>query len=143
LAAAAQELGRSPASVRNAAARFRISLRRPGCRRGAVIGQPRGVSLARGMREDLVSGAVDPVALEKRMRLDVDAPLCPLCGCRTQRPRDPMGWCLPCHLEKLSDGYRQSLAEIEAQRALSNAKQRLSMARRGAITKAEPRIARV
>ena len=143
LEAAAVELGRSTASVRGAACRFRVSLRRPGCRRGAVLGQPRGVSLKKAMRDDLVSGRIDPAVLEERARLDADAPLCPLCGIRPQRRGDPMGWCTPCHLERLADAHRQALADIEAQRAYWDSKVRLSQARRGAITRAQPRVARV
>ena len=127
-----QRLGRSPSSVRKAAYRYRISLRRPGSRRGVVLGQPRGVSLRRELREDLASGRVDPTVLARRMRLDEDAELCPSCAARPVRVRQT-GLCRVCHLHRLEQAHREALAELEAQRGLWQSRQELKRARdRGA-----------
>jgi hypothetical protein len=121
-------MGRSPAAVKRAASRFRISLRRPGSRRGSVLGQPRGVSLRRSLRADLVGGRVDPEVLARRMQLDEDAELCPLCVARPIRVA-ATGLCRVCHLRELAAAHREALEELEAQRVLWTARQQLKRAR--------------
>jgi hypothetical protein len=126
-------LGRTPRSVEQAAHRNRISLRRPGCRSGTVLGQPRGVSLAAGMRSDLVDGRVSAELLASRMAIDDELPLCPVCGCRPARVPST-GFCRPCHLKRLAEVHREALSEIEAQQDLWAARQHLKRARRQAVS---------
>ncbi len=121
-------LHRSEASVRRAAERHRISLRRPGERRGSVLGQPRGVSLKRQMRDDILCGMVDAAVLAERLRLDAEAELCPACGVRPVRVTTT-GLCRACHLSRLADLHREALAEISAQKELWRERQTLHRAR--------------
>jgi hypothetical protein len=123
-------LGRSLPSVRCTAHRHRISLRRPGSRRGSVLGQPRGVSLRSGLREDLVGPKV-AAAMAARMALDREAELCPYCAARPITV-PTTGLCRTCHLHALAQAHREQLAEIEAQRALWQSRQELKRARDGA-----------
>lgn len=124
----ASRMGRTPAAVKRAASRFRISLRRPGSRRGSVLGQPRGVSLRRELRADLVSGRIDQDLLAKRLRLDAEAALCPLCAARPIRVAST-GLCRVCHLRELAELHREAIEEFEAQRELWTARQQLKRAR--------------
>lgn len=135
-------LGRSVRSVKQAAYRHRISLRPPGERRGTVLGQPRGTSFLdaraagarvqrlRVLREAALAGIVDPVALERRVRLLVDgAPLCPGCA------MDPIevettGLCRACHLDALAEAHRAEMRVHAAQRALWVERQRKVRSRR-------------
>ena len=122
--AIAAALGRTEGAVRRAAHSARISLRRAGCRRGAVLGQPRGVSLRREMREGLL---VYGDLIAERMRLDreaEDAQLCPACAVRRIRVSSS-GLCRACHLRRLAELHREVLAEREAQRELWTQRQRL------------------
>lgn len=121
-AAIAEMLGCTPRAVQNAAHRYRISLRRPGSRRGSVLGQPRGVSLRREIRDDLVTGRVDPEVLAERMRIDDEAEICPSCGSRPIRVRIT-GLCKVCHTGRLVEGHHESMDEICAQRELNRVKQ--------------------
>jgi hypothetical protein len=134
----AMRMGRSPAAVKRAAGRFRISLRRPGSRRGSVLGQPRGVSLRRELRTDLTGGRVDPEVLATRMRLDADAELCPLCVARPIRVI-ATGLCRVCHLRELAEAHREAIEELEAQRELWTARQQLKRARERAGGEGEGR----
>ena len=124
----ARRMDRSPAAVKRAASRFRISLRRPGSRRGSVLGQPRGVSLRRQLRADLVDGRVDPEVLASRMELDAEAELCPLCVARPIRVA-ATGLCKVCHLRELAERHREAIDELDAQRDLWTARQQLKRAR--------------
>ena len=127
----AELLGRSPDSIRGAAYRSRISLRRPGSRQGSVLGQPRGVSLrGEDIRADILSGKVDPGLLARRMRIDREAALCPSCGKRPIRV-DATGLCRVCHLDRLSEVHLEALQEHDAERALWATRQALQRARRG------------
>jgi hypothetical protein len=121
-------MGRSPAAVKRAASRFRISLRRPGSRRGSVLGQPRGVSLRRELRADLARGRVDPEVLASRMKLNADAGVCPLCVARPVRVA-ATGLCRVCHLRELAEAHREAIEELEAQRELWTARQQLKRVR--------------
>lgn len=125
--AIAAALGRSKKSIEGAAHRTRISLRRPGSRRGAVLGQPRGVSLRREMREGLLQHG-DLIA--KRLQVDADAELCPACGLRPVRVR-VTGFCRACHLRRLAELQREARAERKAQRWLWVERQRRHRDRRG------------
>jgi hypothetical protein len=117
----ARILGRSITSVRCAACRHRISLRRPGSRRGLILGQPRGVSLRRDLREDLVRDRRDEL-LQERARLDAEAGLCPCCGIRPTRVASS-GFCLTCHRNHLADLHSELLSDDEAMRRLWVARQ--------------------
>ena len=126
----AKLLDRSLPSVRCTAHRHRISLRRRGSRRGSVLGQPRGVSLRRGLREDLVGPRV-AAAVAARMALDREVELCPYCAARPISVKTT-GLCRTCHLHALAEAHREQLTEIEAQRALWQSRQELKRARDGA-----------
>jgi len=121
-------MGRSPAAVKRAASRFRISLRRPRSWRGSVLGQPRGISLRRELRADLVSGRVNSDVLAARMRLDEEVELCPHCAARPIRVAST-GLCRVCHLRELAELHREAIEELEAQRVLWTARQQLKRAR--------------
>ena len=129
--AAAELLGRSPRAVKCAAYRYRISLRRRGCRRGLVLGQPRGCSLAREIREDIVSGRVNAETMARRMALAPDAPLCPCCAHRPAEVRSS-GFCLQCHNDRLIAAHLQALEDIDSQRALWTSRTTLCRARKEA-----------
>lgn len=142
---AAEHLGRTMKSVRQAAARHRISLRQPGERRGLVLGQPRGVSLIeardaaahtealRAVREDVLAGRLDPADLERAARrkylLERGVALCPGCARNPQENRST-GLCIPCHLRHLADGHRGLAEAREAQRELWRERQRKARRRR-------------
>jgi hypothetical protein len=113
------------------AERQRISLRTSGQRRGLVLGQPRGLSLKRALRRDVVSGTIDADVLAQRMALDGLGPLCPACGKRPVRVASS-GFCRVCHLERLAAAHEELLAEHRAQERLWAARQQLSRARRTA-----------
>lgn len=128
--AVANMLNRTPSSVRNAARRQRVSLRRPGYRGGIVLGQARGLRLRADERDLLLKYGT---LVAERMRIDGEAELCPACGRRPQRVR-ATGLCLACHKERLAEAHREVAAEIEAQRALWTERQRLHRARREVAT---------
>ena len=121
-------LGRSVSSVEAAAHRQRISLRRSGCRRGSVLGQPRGVSLLPALRSDLIDPKIAELVAQ-RMKVNQDAPLCPRCAARTIRV-ESTGLCVVCHRQVLAEAHREVLAEISSQQALWAARQDLQRARR-------------
>ncbi len=104
----AERLGRSPAAVKRAASRHRISLRRPGSRKGIVLGQPRGVSLRSDIREDLVTGRIDPALFAERLRIDREAELCPSCAMRPITVGST-GLCRVCHLKRLTEAHREAV----------------------------------
>ena len=117
----AELLGRSVASVRQAAHRNRISLRKHGSRKGLVLGQPRGVSLRSEIRDGLVRDRRDEL-LERRAQADADAELCPCCGRRPARTRS--GFCVPCTTDRLTEAYEEMTADAAAMRRLWAARQR-------------------
>lgn len=130
--ALAELLGRSVKSVRKAAHRYRISLRKPGSRRGLILGQPRDMSFLEDreksislkamaiLRRDVIEGRLDPVRLERAVHraylLATGAPLCPRCTCRPQE--QPSGFCRDCHLKVLAQAHRDELTQHEAQQEL-------------------------
>ena len=121
----ARLMERSRQSVKDAAHRHGISLRRRGERRGTLLGQPRGLRLAELLpRADRETAAL---ALA-REELDREAALCPECGHRPVRVRKT-GLCLACHRRRLADAHREALSEIEAGRELWQARQQLRRAR--------------
>jgi len=128
----ARRMGRTRYSVECAAGRFRISLRPPGTRTGRLLGQPRGVSLRRDMREALLA---HPDLVAERLRMDHDAELCPFCAVR-EIAVPSTGLCRPCHMRRLSQAHRDALAERDAGRELWAERQRLHRARAGGA--AEP-----
>lgn len=127
----ARILHRSVRSVKMAAFRQRISLRSAGEGRGLILGQPRGVSLAGAIREDVVSGKVDAEVLAQRMALQQDAALCPCCGHRPAEVHST-GFCLKCHRDRLTAAHLQELEKLDSQRALWSSRQALCRARKAA-----------
>jgi hypothetical protein len=127
----ARELGRSTSSVKSAAKRLRISLRRPGSRRGLVLGQPRSISLRRELRAGALSGRVSAEALEARRRLE-ELEICPSCAAR-EITNPKTGLCTVCHKRGLERAHREELerlrAEDAAQRDLWQARQEVKRAR--------------
>ena len=116
-------LDRSEGSVRQAAYRYRVSLRPFGCRRGRVLGQPPGISLRSDLREALVDSAERAELVARRLKADREAELCPECARRPQRVPSS-GLCVPCHLNRLEALIRETAAEDEAQLGYNVAKQR-------------------
>ena len=121
-------LGRSVDSVKSQAKRQRISLRRPGVRRGPVLGQPRGVSwkgtaAARAMREHVLSGVFDVAEAEAHIRAEVQGTvaLCPRCTARPQTTRT--GLCDACHAAMLAEQHRDAITTLEQRREYNRAKQ--------------------
>jgi len=117
----ARVLRRSVSSVTNAAHRMRISLRRKGSRSGSVLGQPRGVSLRRDVRDHLATHHLDEL-LAERMRIDEEAELCPNCGRRPVRVRTS-GFCKSCHCRRLAELHREATDDEVAARAMWAARQ--------------------
>lgn len=145
--AIAQMIGRTEKSVRNAAARHRVTLRKPGERRGLVLGQPRGVGWSAQIRagvpldrlellkEQVVNGEVDMGTLEARAREAIEGrprPICPSCG---QRPveRSTTGMCEVCHWQYLARAHRDEADRVEARRRLDAARQEKSRAHRATV----------
>lgn len=142
--ACAALLGRSVKSVKRKAEQKRISLRKPGERRGLILGQNRGTSWIdqkvsgidparlEALRRDVLSGEVDMTILEQRVRdavLERHRPLCPWCGQRPQE-RATTGLCEPCHWRELARAHRDSVERTAARRELDAARQEASRARR-------------
>lgn len=125
----ARLLRRPVPAVKFQAHKQRISLRTHGCRRGSVLGQPRGVKLAPALRQDLVDGTVNAQLLAERMKIDAEAALCPCCGRRSVRNANA-GSCLVCHLQNLTSHHLERIDEIDAQRALLTSRKALERARR-------------
>ena len=94
----------------------------------SALGQPRGVSPRRGLRDDLAAGRVDPEVLARRMKTDAAAELHPLCVARPIRVT-ATGLCRVCHLRELAEAHREAIEELEAQRGLRAARQQLKRAR--------------
>ena len=75
-----------------------------------------------------LNGRVDQEVLARRLQLDADAELCPLCVARPIRVA-ATGLCRVCHLRELAERHREALEELEAQRELWTARQQLKRAR--------------
>lgn len=121
-ARAAEILKRSVKSVRMQASRQRVSLRRPGCRRGPVLGQPRAVSwmadaASRAMRENVLAGVFDVARAESLIRDELAgrALLCPACAVRPQT-NVRTGLCAVCHAKMLAERHREAIAVLAARR---------------------------
>ena len=106
--ALAELLGRSVWSVKRAAYRFRISLRRPGDARGHVLGQPRTLKLSGKLRKAMGDS---PDLYAERMRVSREAALCPSCAHRPTQV-ESSGLCRPCHVRHLEDLYRDAAGEL-------------------------------
>jgi hypothetical protein len=118
----ARLLDRSEDSVRSFAARSRVSLRRKGSRRGILMGQPRGVSLRREIRETLIVDRHDELAAARAV-LDAEAALCPRCGARPVRA-SRTGWCNVCNCEHLAMQHDELTRDAAALRELWAARTR-------------------
>jgi hypothetical protein len=132
--AAARLLGRSVWSVKQAAYRSRISLRSRGCRRGSVLGQPRGVSLRADLREDLLNSKATAEAVARRLVLWDEAALCPSCARRRVEVKIT-GLCGVCHTRRLTEAHLAELEKLDAQRALWTSRQALCRARKAAANR--------
>lgn len=126
--AVAAMLGRSVGSVREAARRQRISLRRRGERRGVLLGQPRGVSLRELLPPEVAADRRLAALILERQRVDADAELCPRCATRPASVRQT-GLCPPCHKRRLAEVHREIVADQEASRELWQARQAVKRAR--------------
>ena len=115
--AIASALDRSVKSVKDAASRYRISLRRPGECRGLLLTQPRRTSWRdRGrLREAVVLEGFDLAEAISRIRAEKAAPLCPKCGLRAATRRTT-GYCDICHYNALADKHREQPAIDKARR---------------------------
>lgn len=116
----------SERAVRQQAHRMRVAVRRRGCRRGLVIGQPRGESWARSnptLRDKILDGSLNMTLAELRIAADVaGVELCPECGVRPQRHRQT-GLCGVCHRAHLTSQLREQAAEAAANREYQAVKQ--------------------
>ena len=112
--AVAELLGRSVWSVKGAAYRQAISLRRPGDATGHVLGQPRAMGLAGDVRRAM---AASPELYAERLRVVRDASLCPECARRPIQV-ERSGLCRLCHGKHLERLYRESRGELELISAL-------------------------
>lgn len=130
-AGAARTLGRSVHSVKSAAKRHRISLRRPGSRRGRVLGEARGLTLPAEIRDDFLTGTVDAGLVARRVQTDGDAEMCPCCGRRPRRVR-ATGLCTVCHRERIIERHRECIDELVAKRQVDRLKQQKHRLRSGA-----------
>lgn len=144
-------LGRSKASIKAAANRYRISLRPPSEQRGIILGQPRGVAwmdqvksgisperLA-AIRQEALNGELDLASLEDRVRnqgSDKSRPTCPACSARPQ-DHTSTGLCSVCHMRALAQAHRENHIVDDAKRELWRAKQEASRARRSTLRKEE------
>lgn len=139
----ALQLGRTVRSVKAAANRNRISLRRSGERRGLLLGQRRDESLAdlrqvglndpQAIRDAVVDGRLDLADVERQIQAltagDVP-PICPACGVRNVDRA--VGWCSPCYARQLAAAHRDQVDRLEAQRDLDAARQAKARSRRRA-----------
>lgn len=141
--AIAKHLNRTPTAVRLKARNMGVSLRRPGSRRGLLLGQPRGTrwvdlgpstssSRLERLRDDVLSGKVHLPALYERIKRQLDEPLLALCPTCTARPveRPQTGLCAVCHLRELARAHRDEDELQTAQRELWRARQERSRANR-------------
>lgn len=123
--AVAELLNRSPASVRDAARRHRISLRRTGIRSGLVMGQPRNVSLSDLPALEALAADpdvdVDDVIARAEARARREQELCPRCTRR--RINHDAGICRTCWLQLVAEEHRAARSEVEAQREVWRARQ--------------------
>ena len=133
-------LDRSPQSVRQAAKRYRISLRKPNSKGGLLLGQPRnrswskqlGMDPARleAIRQEALSGDVDLAELENRIRdlTSKNHRICPEC---VRRPieRPTTGLCEPCHMSLLARAHRDEADRRAARRDLDAARQEKARAK--------------
>jgi hypothetical protein len=136
--AIAELLERSVDSVRSAASRNRISLRRKGITAGILLGQPRGTSFRRPtveelaeLRDDVLAGRIDLPSLERVVlaKAEPEAELCPSCVARPQEVAST-GLCTQCHLKRLAEAHREVREPSPAQRELWRERQRKSRRRR-------------
>lgn len=137
IAQVSELLGRSESSVRAAAHRHGISLRRPGTLCGLVVGQNRAVSLRRAAPTSGPAALRFAEATARRLQLVETAALCPCCGKRSASPHLGSGWCETCHKTNLADAQRETRDAIDAQRDLWAARQSVQRGRDAALRMVE------
>lgn len=127
-------LGRSEQSIKQAAKRYRISLRQQGSRGGILLGQPRGTAWMNqigmdperlaAIRQEAIAGDVDIAELEQRIRDHLDGAIatCPSCA-RRPVERPATGLCEPCHMTLLARAHRDEADRRQARRDLDAARQ--------------------
>jgi hypothetical protein len=131
----------TPCAIELKARRMGLSWRRPGSRRGLVIGQPRNVSMkvaAPHLHALILAGKVRPQAVAARIALSArtDAELCPKCCMRPiapverSRPANTKGVCIVCHVRHLVEVQQEELAVLEARKELLVVWQRKSRLKR-------------
>lgn len=111
-AALAELLDRSVWSVRHAAYRFGVSLRRPGVACGYRIGKPHGVVLSGELRAAIAKAPELCQDVVDRSRAERSTPICPDCG---RRPVEVLttGLCRSCHIDLLERVYRDCGSDRE------------------------------
>lgn len=135
--AIAAHLGRTVRAVQQQAVRQRVSLRRPGVRRGLLLGQPRGVSWKHLRADGLTPAAIaeiramaasrmlDLSTVEAQLRIVANGETRPLCPACTARPADHLsGVCRVCHLRALAQAHKDTKTTDAAQRELWAERQR-------------------
>lgn len=137
LESVAMILDRSPESVKQAAKRYRISLRKPGSQGGLLLGQPRGRAWMKqlgmdparlaAIRQEAIEGEIDLAELEERIReqMQNSAAICPRCVQRSIE-RTSTGLCEPCHIALLAQAHRDEAFRRQARRDLDAARQEKS-----------------
>lgn len=124
-------LGKSPRAVESMASRLRVSLRRPGEKRGALLGVPRGAMAAEphlaALRASVLAGSVD-LGRVLAVADGPDRPLCPSCA---RFPADhSSGFCRACYTMRLRDAYVYENAVRSAERELWRERQIASRTRK-------------
>lgn len=124
--AIAEDLDKTVAAVKQQAHRLRLSLRKPGskrgrCGHGLILGEPRtGVPAEalrdfRAVRSAVIAGTFDIADAERTVRDELagDYELCPVCV-RRQVTKQSTGLCEVCHWKKLAQQMRERNEAAEA-----------------------------
>jgi len=101
-----------------------------------VLGQPRGVSIPKQIRDDMVTGVVDPELIARRMQVEREAELCSCCGLRPIR-MNKTGLCVVCHLDLIAERYREQIDELVKVRLVNRLKQQKKRLKDGHELQAE------
>lgn len=114
--------GHSAYAIRKKGYAIGLSWRRPGSRKGLVLGQPRNVSLKHDEKtahlcELIRAGRIKPHVIATRLELATraDAELCPTCSRRPVTVQRT-GLCVVCHKAVLIEIQQEQLAALEARK---------------------------